>query len=409
MAYQDSRGGSRKINVMTASVGRICKHTGFYTRGQVKKCESIIRKLDEDAQIDVLEALLEDAITFHQLVDADRAGKLSGSKVLTIIKLRAPLWKTIDEVLPSMGKSDETRRRYGTSLAKLKTLAPRLVMRGPERGTALSESARVGHLRRVDWKALRKSPAWKSAADWNHLRRAIGAFLTTYLGDAAHPFRRKVMKAIELRHEKARVPESALALRFWDIVQATPEHARPCYVVLAASGMRLGEYLSCTTAHLIPETCEIDVPGTKTEQSADRVAIAEKLWPWVEQGIPSPLQKRWMGTYWRRACVAVGIAKNVGTGRFKTIRVPRATSGPYRKDEKPEIRTVEITRYMGPRLHDLRHLFGQLADAKGATTEMVMAQLRHTNLQQSSDYKRRQAQREVAELVGAALLERRVS
>lgn len=417
MGYQDSRGGSRKINVVTESVGRICKHTGFYTRGQVKKCELIIRKLDEDAQIEVLEAVKEGAITFHQLVDADRAGKLGGRRLLTILMLRAPLWKTVDTMLTSMGKGPETRRRYTTSLRKLREMKPILVRPGAGSAETLGDGARVGQLARVDWKALRQDQRWQSAADWNHLRRAVGAFLTAYLGDARHGFRRKVMKRIELRREKARVPENALAERFWEIVAAVPEHARPCYVTLAASGLRKGEYLRCGKEHLRGATCEIDLawlnaagnaPGSKTEDSADRIAVAEALWPWVEQGIPSPLQERWMGIYWRRACVAVGIARDVGTGRFKRVRVPRATSGPYRKDEQPEIREVEITRYVGPRLHDLRHLFGQLADAMGATTEMVQVALRHTNPRQSSDYKRRQAQKEVAELVGAALLQRRV-
>ena len=52
-----------------------------------------------------------------------------------------------------------------------------------------------------------------------------------------------------------------------------------------------------------------------------------------------------MRIYWRRACLAVGAAQRVGTGQVRTVRVKRATSGPYRKGEVPQFREVEITRY----------------------------------------------------------------
>lgn len=77
--------------------------------------------------------------------------------------------------------------------------------------------------------------------------------------------------------------------------------------------------------------------------------------------------------------------------------------GPYKHGESPKYELREVTRYEGPRLHDLRHLFSQIADDKGATTEMVQAALRHANARQTSVYKRRRAKGEVAELVGDVL------
>ncbi|HEU4629836.1 MAG TPA: hypothetical protein VFS08_08810 [Gemmatimonadaceae bacterium] len=399
MAYADRRGGSLKIDVVTASIGRINKATGFHRQSQVTKVLAIVRKLDEDAQVDVLQALKDGEITFHQLVDADRTGRLRGSEVLTTLRLREPLRDAVERTLPGMAHG-ATQRRYATSLRKLQ----RVGLPIPGRDTRLTDRARVGDLARADWRALRADPAFRSAADWNHLRRALSAFLTAFLGDVYHPFRRGVVKRIKLRKERPRVPDLSVDL-FWRIVAAAPEHARPCYVVLAASGMRLGEYLSLSAASLRPARCAIDIRESKTEAGADLIFVARRLWEWVERGVPSPLGARWMGVYWRRACLAVGAATLVGTGEFRTVRVAKPGPGPYRRGEAPRTERREMTRYEGPRLHDLRHLFSQLADDRGATTEMVMAALRHTNPRQTSDYKRRRAKGEVAELVGAALLE----
>ncbi|MDQ6633843.1 MAG: hypothetical protein M3Z10_03690 [Gemmatimonadota bacterium] len=361
------------------------------------KVKAIIRKLDEDAQTEVLEAVKSGDITCHQLIDADRAGKLRGSELFTLVRLREPLWEAIQRMLPSMADG-ETRRRYTTSLDKLKRLG--LPMIG--RSERLTAKARVGHLATTNWRALRADPAFKSAADWNHLRRSLSALLTTFLGDVYHPFRRQVMKKIKLRKERPRVPDMSVEL-FWQIVAAAPEHARPCYVTLAASGMREGEYLSLGEHSLRPDICAIEIAESKTEEGQGLIFVSEKLWPWVERGVPSPLGERWMGLYWRRACIAAGAARLAGTGEFRTVRVKKAKPGRYKRGESPKYELREVSRYEGPRLHDLRHLFSQIADDQGATTEMVQAALRHTNSRQTSDYKRRRAKGEVAKLVGDIL------
>jgi hypothetical protein len=87
--------------------------------------------------------------------------------------------------------------------------------------------------------------------------------------------------------------------------------------------------------------------------------------------------------------------------------VKKSRPGAYKLGEAPRYERRELTRYHGRRLHDLRRLFSQLANDRGATTEMVMAALRHANPRQTSDHKRRRAKGEVAEMVGASLLEKR--
>jgi integrase len=72
-----------------------------------------------------------------------------------------------------------------------------------------------------------------------------------------------------------------------------------------------------------------------------------------------------MWLYWKRACGAIG---------------------------QPKLR-----------LHDLRHFYAQIADAEGASTEMVMAALRHTNPAMTRNYKTRQVRGEVSRMVGRGL------
>ena len=349
-------GASFRFDRLFAGVGRIQRSSGTTRLGEFRKRDAILTKLFENAQLEVLRSFQRGDVTIEQLVEADRVGRLKGADLMSDMTLRQSLWAAIEDTLPKMGTSDETRRRYHTSLAKLQRLGQRW----------LPASAQVGDLATVDWRQL--NAAWGgSAADWNHMRRALSTFLSTVLGDVYHPLRRTVMKSIALRAERPRVPDLSVE-QFWRIIALTPEHARACYVVLAASGMRLGEYLRCTKAHLHPETCAIQVPGTKTAASADVIYIDAQLWPWVELGVPSPLQRKWMWTYWKRAVREVG---------------------------QPDLR-----------LHDLRHFYSQLADEAGASTEQVMAALRHSNPATTRGYKTRKVKGEVARMVGGALTRR---
>lgn len=394
-----SKVGSKKIDVVTP-FGRLNRHSGFYTVAGKKRVETIIKKLIEDSQLDVLRALHDGAIGFPELVHADREGKLSGTNLLDAVRVRTTLASAVADCLDRMGRSPETRRRYETSLTKLQRTS---AIPARDGRTLVGAKLTLGDLSAIDWRAFERAPGFASAADWNHLRRAVSALLTTFFGTEHHAFRVALIETIPLRRERARIPDLTPA-QFWMIVAAVPEHARPCYVSLAGTGLREGEYLACDASNLVESECAIDLLSSKTEAGIDRVYVEPELWPWIQAGIPAPLKERWMGIYWRRACLKLGLARQVGTGRFRTVRMKRQTSGPYRANEKPEFRQVEITRYKGPRLHDLRHLFAQIADAEGLSAETVMAALRHTNPKQTSDYKRRAAARETAIVAGRGLL-----
>lgn len=227
----------------------------------------------------------------------------------------------------------------------------------------LGAAATVADLVRLDWRALRDR--WdRSGADWNHVRRALSSFLSVLLGDSQHPFRRQLLATFPLADERARTT-SLTAGEFWQLVDAAPEHARPCFVVLAITGMRVGEYLRCTPADLHPETLEISVPGTKTSASADTIYPAPEFWPWIHTGVPSPLGYKWLRTYFKAAAESIG---------------------------RPELRVP-----------DLRRLFAQLASDAGAPTAQVQAALRHANPAMTRRYEMQSAKRDVGRLVGKAL------
>lgn len=392
MSPHRSRGNEGRFRIdwtVAEPVGRLNISLRADNVREFERRKAVVRKLVDDSQLEVLLGLKRGDVTIEALVEADRAGRLKGASVLADLKLRRNLWETVNEILPSMGLSGETRRRYGTSFRTLASI----------REARLAPNARVQELASVPWVKLRA--AWergrKSPADWNHLRRAVSRFLTVLLGDVHHPFRHEVVRLIPTAKEgRGRMPELTVE-GFWAIVDSTPEHARPCFVTLAATGMRLKEYLGCTAENLTPETHAIAVPGTKTADSADTVYVAPELWPWIEAGIPSPLKSRWMHIYWWRACVAAGF------GRYE----------PVLENGSPTIRNVRLRngdtaskpamRYTGPRLHDLRHLYAQLASDEGAPTAKVQAALRHADPKMTRRYEMRRAKGEVARLVGRAL------
>ena len=362
---------------------------------------SLLWELRENGQLEVLRLFAKGKIRIAQLKQAKRLGRLRSDALLADLAMMQPLWHNgelcprrndpaaehteaclgaVDRMLPAMGKSAETRRRYYTSLNKLRKLGAEW----------LPDDATVKDLEDLPWRELRerwtvevrrRKTAGKSqrarkagyvvehrgasAADWNHLARAISAFLTVLLGDVYHPTRRAIVTKIEREREIARKPR--IRDLFWQIVDAVPEHARPCYVVLGASGMRVGEYLSCGAGDLRHEDCAIDASHGKT--GAKPYHVDPDYWPWVVAGVPSPLGYNWMRTYFKRAVTQLG---------------------------RPELR-----------LHDLRHLFAQTAKHEGVPTADTQQALGQKTPGITRDYEMEEVQSTVARAVGRGLTRRR--
>lgn len=314
---------------------------------------AVVDSLIDDSQIETLRALIEHRITLDQLVDADRNHELKGSGVLASIAKREPLWDSMERAIPKMGKANETRKRYDQARRNL-------LRKGTKH---LSTKASVGDLLSVDWNALQAE--WgNSGSDWMHLRRFVSAFLTTHLGDVYHPFRRDVMKKIPTADEVEREPDVTPEL-FWKIIGNAKEHVRAAYVTIVITGMRRSEYLRCTKDHLKPAIMGVQVPGRKTKKSSGVVMVDEYFWPWVDAGIPSPLQYKRLRTLWIEACQATGVSDL--------------------------------------RLHDLRHAMGQWATNEGVAESKIQEALRHASPSMTRRYTRQKAKGEVAAAVGRAM------
>ena len=334
-------------------VGRIQRSSGTNKKSEFKRRDGILTKLAENAQIELLKALQRGDIAIEELVAADRDDKLMSS--LSNLHARRPLWETFERTITTLSCAEATRRRYAVSVRALRQKTKQ----------RLRPDARISDLADVNWEQLRAG--WGgSAADWNHMRRAVSTLLSRVMGDKFHPFRRELVARIPIADEGGgRVPDLTPE-HFWRIVDALPEHARPGVVVLVATGMRIGEYMNTTKAHLRSSTLGINVPGTKTKASKAIVHVDERLWPWIEAGVPAPLQEGWLRKYWNRACGRLGI--------------------------------------QDLRLHDLRHCHGQWAVLEGVNEAAVQVALRHSTPEMTRRYTKTRNKGDVARAVATALL-----
>lgn len=324
--HRISEGGSFRIDRRFKGVGRIALASGTRNRRRFQALNAMLTELHEDGRLDLLRALRDRRISFQQVYDARRTGRLP--YLASELTLHENLWQSVESWIPTSASAKSSRKRYAVSFRSLQASG------------VFGDDAVVADLRSVTWSELREN--WpNSPADWNRLRAAVSRFLTMTLGDKYHPFRREVMGRFPRAQEpQGRVPELPPAL-FWDIVNRTPDHVRPAYVTLAATGLRVGEYLRLREHHLRPMTKEIAVPGTKTAVSSAVIPVGPAAWKWVRKAVPSPLQYKWLRIHWKRACAAAG-APNL-------------------------------------KLHDLRHFYGQMLVASGRPEASVQQSLRHVD------------------------------
>lgn len=352
MACKVSDGGTYRLDRVFTGVGRIAKASGATTLREFRKRDALLTRLYDQGRLDLLNAIRAGTITVTEVYAAARADQLdtlTGDRKALMTRL----WDAVTQWVPRSARGAATRHRYGTSFTALK------------RRAILPASATVSDLQIVDWKELETT--WGgSAADWNHLRRAISKFLSDTLGDVHHPVRRAIMKAFPRRAERARVPDLSPAL-FWQILHVAPEHIRPAFIVMAATGLRVGEYLRLDKSHLKPATHSLDVPGTKTASSAATLRVDERLWPWLEAAVPAPVQYKWLRLYWKRALAAAGADTSL-------------------------------------RLHDLRHACAQWLVDAGRPEASVQQTMRHTTSAMTRRYATQRDRGEDAQTMATLLL-----
>ena len=349
--HRTSPGGNYRIDRRFPGVGRIALSSGTTSKKTLRKLDNMLTELFEDGYLDVLEAIQQRRLTLREVYQAKRAGRMS--YVVSDLLLQKPLWEEVADWIPRSARAQASRDRYETSWKGLRKRAP------------LEDDARVRDLADLDWTELKRS--WpNSGADWNRMRAAVSRFLTMLLEDKYHPFRREIMNKIpRARESKGRVPDLTPDV-FWDLIAETPEHARPAFVTLAVTGMRIrSEYLELEDHHLRPHTRTVAVPGTKTEGSEDVIRVGEQAWAWIERAVPPPLQYRQLYRYFKRAAESI---------------------------EKPDLTP-----------HDLRHLHGMMLSAAGEPEARIQASLRHEDPSMTRRYTRQRDRGEAAETVDRVL------
>lgn len=308
----------KRFDRVFEKVGRIRNSSGVVvtSRADLKRFQArdqILTKLYENGQLQVLRAFKDGQVSIEQLVEAARDEKLQRAHLLADLKLSEFLWHqdalcpkvekpdaehseqclgAVDKALLRMGKSSETRRRYKTSGTKLANSG------------YMDADARVSDLALLDFSGLREDWWEGSAADWNHLGRFLSHFLTVHLGKS-HPVRYEVLERFKREDEgEGRVPDLSVD-QFWELVGRTPQHAQPCYVFLAATGMRFSEYIKVRKSDINFDSCAIKIPGGKTGRRP--IKFDSDLRDWIDRAVPAPLQYKWMREYFVRARGEMGL------------------------------------------------------------------------------------------------------
>jgi integrase len=337
---------------------RITNRSGTREWRQFEKDNAILTSLGDQGQEETLRLFQRGKIKMPQLRAAASREQLLSGGLVKDMALVMPLWGkdgAFQQTLPQMGRSEASRLRYDVSMKSLERKA----------GEWLPLKATVKDLQYVNWTEL--ADEWdKSGSDWNRLRGMLSAFLTKLLKDKFHPYRRMVLAAIPTADEVERVCEISVE-QFWEIIASVDEALRPMYVTLVATGMRWGEYQRCKREHLNHRGMTVTVVGEARRQNAKKkrrvIHVADWLWPWVVAGVPHPLEYQAARRHWVKACKAHG---------------------------------VEV------RIHDLRHLKGQVA-IEGADISEVADVLGHSQLSTTRRYVRHANQERVAKVVGSGL------
>lgn len=372
MSPRDRRTIKTRIDRMIDGFGRFQKRTGATTAGEHRARVALLDRLIEADQLEVIGMLSRDEITWTELRQAERKKRLHSDALAADVALSRPLWDKGDVAgafsltLPRMGRTGSSRDRYEVAFVQLREHA----------GDYLPAGSVVKDLKSVDWSAVRASMAALSPASRNRIRSAVSAFLTVFLGDKFHPFRRDVMRAIGAAEDETTAPRDVTLEEFWQLVNKMDDAVKPTAITLAGTGMRVGEYLKCDELS-VRRLPRIWIPGGKT--GGAETIIAEHLIPFVRQAIPC-----------RLAPAPTRSDRGVQfDARYK--RIWKAFSDASAATGIP----------FSP--HYLRHLYAQLATAE-LPDVLVQRGLRHKTTSMTRRYSDRRMTSQVAEVVGSALL-----
>lgn len=341
----DGARGSYRFDELVPGVGRLRKKSGALTLADHHQRVALIRKLRDGSfpRLDLLQGLHDGTLTMAELLEADSQHKIKALQLADIIGKR-PLWDTVWSMLEGMHASPATVATYRKSWKALQA------------SQALPPRARVRDLAQVNWRAL--EARWgRSGASWNQLRRAVSRTLSVLLGGKEHPMRSAVLKHFPRRQELERMPDLTPE-EFKRALALMPRPLQGPVITILVTGMRKGEYERCGPEHL--GRYEVIIPGSKTDESRQRIAVAPEFWGWVTASIPCPVSTWVLRREWAKALQAAGL--------------PHLT------------------------LHDIRHLTGQWLHDAGTSLSNVAQVLRQKTVTMAFRYAKRKQRREDAQV-----------
>lgn len=333
-------------------VGRIQCSSGTDKAVEFGRRNGVLTKLIEAGHLETLRLFKQGTITIEQLVDADRKGRLLHltDEVLTLSNLRA----SVEEWLEEAQIRDKTSEGYKGSFERLITKCQALRM--------MPSDPVIADLEHVKWGRLHKH--WDASEyNWQNMRIALGSFLGGAKNKGLRSFRARVMPHVpppQLPYDPKPVLTPA---KFWSLVECAYEPARPALVVMAVLGVGPKEYFGITREDVDEENRTVEIRGTQDRaRQADvkrpkrhrLVAVDPRMWEWIDKGVPTPLQYKWLRIHFIRARKAAGL------------------------DPQPGQRPIT--------LYTLRHLSGQAASASGAQLQEIAQHMGHTQLSTTMDY-----------------------
>lgn len=323
-----------RVNRVVPGVGRI--QIRAHNAQEFKRRDGIITKLAEGGHLETLRLLKRGTLTINDLVEADRQERLT--HLTDDVLAHRPFLATFEDWLTNRKLAEKTRKDYREHVKRMVAVAQEL--------GELPADPTITDLQHVDWDRLHAN--WKgSDYDWQNVRIPLSSFLSNALKRALRPVRERVVPFMAVpqlpRHKNAVSPQA-----FWRAVKEAPESLRPCFVTMAVLGVGPGEFGQIQQDHLDAEQHLVHVPGTKNRYRNRNVKVDERLWGWIEAGLPGPIGEQMLRRYWNTACEAAKV------GRM--------------------------------RLYDLRHLSGQLASAAGVSVQDISAHMGHSKISTTMDY-----------------------
>lgn len=98
-------------------------------------------------------------------------------------------------------------------------------------------------------------------------------------------------------------------IEFYHILDMLPSRLRPYFVVLALTGLRIGELFAMRPEDLDHEVRGIRVKSAKTTSGVQKVYVAREFWPWVMATVPVPVSYRHLRDNWSAAVERAGFKK----------------------------------------------------------------------------------------------------